>query len=47
MATKATKSKVLHAVDEIEGECEITEHRFTCIEKSKSNFHVNVGPVEF
>ena len=38
-STKATKSKLLHAVDEIEGECEITEmwqhqfrHWFNCIE---------------
>ena len=53
-STKATKSKLPHAVDEIEGECEIAEmwqdqfrHRFNCIENSKSNLHVNVGSVEF
>ena len=53
-STKATKSKLPHAVDEIEGEREIAEkwqhqfrHRFNCIENSKSKFHVNVGSVEF
>ena len=51
---KATKSKLPHAVDESEGESEIAEmwqhefrHRFNCIAKSKSNFHVNVGLMEF
>ena len=44
-STKATKSKVPHAVEEIEGEFEIAEmrqhqfrHTFNDIEKSKSNF---------
>ena len=53
-STKATKSKLPHAVDESEGECKIAEmwqhqfrHNFICIENSKSNFHVNVGSVEF
>ena len=48
-STKAIKSKLPHAVDEIESECEIAEmwqhqfrHGFNCIENSKSNFHVNV-----
>ena len=50
---KATKSKLSHAVDEVEGECELAEmwqyqfrHKFNCIENSKSNLHVNVGSVE-
>ena len=41
-STKATKSKLPHAVDGIEGECEIAEmwqhqfrHKFNCIENSK------------
>ena len=41
-STKATKSKLPQAVDEIEGECEIAKmwqhqfrHRFNCIENSK------------
>ena len=52
--TKATKSKLPHAVDETEGECEINEvwqhqfrQRFNCIESSKSNFHINAALVEF
>ena len=43
--TKATKSKPPHAVDEIEGECEISEmclhqfsHRFNCNEKLKIRY---------
>ena len=52
--TKATKSKLPHFVDEIDGECKFAEmwqhqfrHRFNCMKNSKSNFHVNVGSVEF
>ena len=53
-STRATKSKLLHAVVEIEGECEYAEtwqhqfrHRFNCIGNSKSNFYINIGSVEF
>ena len=53
-STKITRSKLPHAVDRIEGKCEIAEmwqhhfrHWLNCIENTKSNFHVDVGSVEF
>ena len=53
-STKATKSKLPNAVDEIEDEYEIAEmwqhqfrHRFNRIVNLKSNFHVNVRSVEY